>query len=255
MSSKTDEIKSKELALQLQDLGLGDKEARVYLALLPRQEVGSSKLIRATGLHGQFVYDALAKLEDRGLAKHAVVRGRKKFSANPPERILSLLKEKELMASSVVRQLTEQFAGKYEQSFEVFQGVDAVVAHEFQLLEETPEGGHVDVIGAGGSLYAGMHGEQFEEYEKRRKSRNIGVRYLSSSGQTSFLDEMSNFRFNFKSYVLPGVAQGFIDTNIWPEKVVFILFGDPVVSFAFSNKKVAEGYREFFEMLWKISSR
>ena len=239
MSEKTDEIKSKEFVGQLRELGLSDKEARVYLALLPRQDVGSSKLIRATGLHGQFVYDALAKLEEQGLAKHAIQNGRKKFSANPPERILSLLKEKELMATSVVRQLTEQFAGKFEQSFEVFQGENAVVAHEFQLLENTPEGGRIDVIGVGGDAYIKMLGESFDEYEKRRRARNIGVRYLSAGGSASFSGEMTNFRLNFKSNVLPGVAQGFIDTNIWQNTVVFILFGDPVVSFAFSNEKVA----------------
>src|SRR3989344_8484323 len=158
-------IDEKELIKQLQDLGLSEKEAHVYLALLPKPDVGSSALIRATGLHGQFVYDALQKLEDRGLARHAVVRGRKKFSANPPERLLALLREKELAAAAVVRVLEERYAGKQEQSFEVFQGVEAVVAHEFQLLKETPEGSRVDIIGAGEDLYAQMLGSTFDEYE------------------------------------------------------------------------------------------
>ena len=83
MSKNLDDNKNKELLVHLEQLGLSDKEARVYLALLPRQDTGTSNLIRATGLHGQFVYAALDRLEELGLAKHVIQNGRKKFSAGP----------------------------------------------------------------------------------------------------------------------------------------------------------------------------
>ena len=125
MSKNTDEIEKR-----LEDLGLSEKESRVYLALLPHKDIGSSKLIRATGLHGQFVYDALEKLESRGLARHVVQNGRKKFSANTPDRLMALIEEKRLTAQSVAKELHARFAGKHEQDFEVYQGESAIVAHQ-----------------------------------------------------------------------------------------------------------------------------
>jgi len=62
MSKKVDDNSDRDLLKKLEELGLTEKEGLVYMALLPRQDTGSSKLIRATGLHGQFVYDALAHL-------------------------------------------------------------------------------------------------------------------------------------------------------------------------------------------------
>ena len=103
MSKIIDKEGNQGLVEKLQELGLSDKEAAVYLALLPRQDIGSSKLIQTTGLHGQFVYDALAKLESLGLARHVIQRGRKKFSANTPNRLLSLVEEKRLAAQSVAK--------------------------------------------------------------------------------------------------------------------------------------------------------
>src|SRR3990167_6740891 len=134
MSEIIDGIESKNLVKRLGDLGLSEKEARVYIALLPYSDIGSSKLIRATRLHGQFVYDALEKLEQLGLARHVIQNGRKKFSANSPKRILSLIEEKKLSAQSVVRQLQDRFAGAHEQDFEVLQGVNAFVAHQLPMI-------------------------------------------------------------------------------------------------------------------------
>src|SRR3989338_11353117 len=105
MQSKIiDQTENKPLIQGLESFGLSEKEAAVYLALLPRRDVGSSKLVLATGLHKQFVYNALARLEELGLAKHVIQNGRKKFSANRPQRIVSILDEKKLAASAIAAQ-------------------------------------------------------------------------------------------------------------------------------------------------------
>ena len=148
MSKNIDEIQNKDLVKQLEEVGLSEKESRVYVALLPYRDIGSSKLIRMTGLHGQFVYDALARLEELGLAKHVVQNGRKKFSAGSPARIASLMEEKRLSAQSLVRQLQGRFAGAHEQDFEVYQGDSAFIAHQMELLRRAPEGSVYCVIGS-----------------------------------------------------------------------------------------------------------
>jgi hypothetical protein len=108
MPSENLDISSEhDLIKQLSDVGLTDKEARVYLALLSRQNVGSSKLIAATGLHGQFVYDALARLEQLGLAKHVIQNGRKKFSPNYGSKLQTLFSDR-VGTSKFIHQLIEE---------------------------------------------------------------------------------------------------------------------------------------------------
>ena len=255
MSKNLDDIAHKDLLKNLEQLGLSDKEARVYLALLPRQDTGTSNLIRATGLHGQFVYQALDRLEELGLAKHVVQSGRKKFSAGSPDRILALVDEKKLAAQTVVRQLREQFAGKHEQSFEVFQGDTAFVAHEFAILESLSDGESIDMLASGGgNQYIDLMGSDMNEYERRRIEKKVSLRFLSTDGNHNYLKIMAQTRPFFEYRVLPQVASG-VDTDIYEDKINFLLYGDPVVAFTFTNRRVAEGYKRFFEVLWNLSTK
>jgi len=253
MSVNIDEISDKELVKKLEHLGLNEKESRVYLALLPRQDTGSSKLIRATGLHGQFVYDALEHLEELGLAKHVVQNGRKKFSANTPKRLVSLIDEKRLAAHSIAHELQNRFQGAHEQDFEVYQGKDAFVAHEFELMETMPEGCTLDLLGGGGNTYVGIIGEEMDEFEKIRNSRGIKLRYISAAGQGDSLRKMAASRKNFEYRVFPHLQKGMIDTDIWPDRLILQFYGEPVLSFCLTSKEIANSYRQFFEALWMAS--
>ena len=254
MSKNLDENDS-VLLKKLSDLGLSDKEARVYLELLPRRDTGSSKLIRATGLHGQFVYDALERLEELGLAKHVVQNGRKKFSGNTPKRLVSLIDEKRTTAHSLAYELQNRFQGSHEQDFEVYQGKDAFIAHEFELMETMPEGCTLDILGGGGSTYVGIIGEGMEQFEETRNRRGIKIRYISSSGQGATLQHMARTRQNFDYRIFPHLEKGMIDTDIWPDRLLLQFYGEPILSFCLTSKQITDSYRQFFEALWMISEK
>ena len=254
MSKKIDENKD-ELLKRLGELGLTEKEARVYVALLPHRDIGSSKIIRATGLHGQFVYNALESLEEKGLAKHVVERGRKKFTANTPKRILALIEEKRLSAQSIVRQLEQKFAGAHEQDFEVYQGESAFVAHQMELIHMQPMEERVDVIATETEQYMetlrayGLH----DEYEKVRLERRIAVRYIGSEHQGEYLAHMLHTRKLWEHRMLPGLATGIMSIDVWADRTTFITYGTPFLCFTLVNKEATDGYRQFFETLWKMA--
>ena len=255
MSEKTDEISDKDLLQQLESIGLSEKESRVYLALLPRHDVGSSKLITATGLHGQFVYEALGRLEQLGLAKHVIQNGRKKFSANPPLRLLSIVEEKRLAAQNIARQLQERYSGKHEQDFEVFQGETAFMMHQYDMLERVPQDSEaVAICGPTENFLATLGEGESDEFEKARVKKGLRVRYIGMESMRPRLAEARTWRKLWEYRIFPGTSTGLVDTDIWPDNLTFNIFGDPVLSFTITNKTVAEGYKEFFESLWKLSS-
>ena len=254
MSKKTDENKSGDLRARLETLGLSEKEARIYITLLPLKDVGSSVLIKRSGLHGQFVYQALERLEMLGLAQHVIQKGRRKFSPGNPERILSLVEEKKIAAQAVVKQLQESFKGVHEQSFEIYQGQDAFVAHEFALLEEVPDGSTIDFMGGGALKYIELMGHEMDAYEKRRLEKRIKVRYISTVGRDEHIAKMIQVQKDVEYRILPGHATG-VDMDIYDDKVVYQMYGDPVVSFVFKNKQIAQGQKQFFEVLWNLSQK
>lgn len=252
-----DQTSNKDLLKGLEEFGLSSKEAAVYLALLTRRDTGSSKLVLATGLHKQFVYNALAKLEELGLAKHVIQNGRKKFSANTPMRILSLLEEKKLSAQSIVRQLQERFVGAHEQDFEVFQGQSAVLAHHYDLLARLEQDQEAFVICGPTETFLSMIGpDETDEFERTRVEKGLSIRYLGMESMRERLIEVKKWRKLFDYRILPGgQSTGLLDMDIYPDNLTLNIFGDPVLSFTITNKALAEGYREFFETLWKLSSK
>lgn len=255
MSKNIDKDKSSHLQDQLIELGLSEKEARVYLALLPYRDIGTSKIIYSTGLHGQFVYNALDRLESMGLAKHVVLNGRKKFSASTPNRLIALVDEKRLKAHTIARELQGRFQGQHEQDFEVYKGLDAFRMHEFELLESMPECSTVDVIGGSNNKFIELIGEEIDEYEKIRIKKNIHVRFLTSADQADKFKTMSDNRKNFTYRVMPYLEKGITDTDIWPNRLVLKFYGDPILAFALTSREISDSYRQFFEALWKSANQ
>lgn len=253
MSKKVDKISDKDLFKRLEEIGLTEKEARVYIALLSDQHVGSSALIRTTKLHGQFVYAAIDRLEELGLAKHAVQNGRKKFSANPPSQLLSLVEEKRMAAQSVARELEGRFTDQSGQDFEVYRDRGAFVAHELALLEDAQKGITLSIIGGGGTSYIDTMGFEMNEYEKCRVEKNIAIQYISSPAQGPYLQIMAQNRANFKYRLFPNLQNGLVDTHIWEDKVTINTFGAPPLSFMIKSTEIAASYKAFFEALWEAS--
>lgn len=250
-----DQFQNKELIKGLEDFGLTEKESVVYLALLPRHDVGSSKIVLATGLHKQFVYNALSRLEELGLAKHVIQNGRKKFSANTPTRILSLIEEKKLSAQHMVKQLQERFIGAHEQDFEVFQGENAFIAHQFDMLERIePNQEALSINGTAHHFLNAMGPGESDEFEKLRVEKGLRVRFIGMEPMKERMAEMQTWRKLWEYRIFPGQSTGMVDTDIWPDNITFMIYGDPMLCFTIKSKAIAQGYRDFFESLWKLSS-
>lgn len=250
-----DENNKNDLVRDMETLGLKDKEARVYISLLGLGEAGSSKIIKSSGLHGQFVYAALEKLEEKGLVQHFIKRGRKKFVAKSPKTLVSLIDQQKSLALRIAEKLQEIIVLPPEQQFETFQGKESYIAHEFELLEKAPEGSELLIIGGTGDEFLKTMEQDLNRYEARRNEKKIAIRYLGSMGQKEDLRKAVGSRERFDYRFLPGLFTGMVNTNIWPDAINFNIFGTPVTAFVISNPQIAGSYRQFFETLWKMGTR
>lgn len=253
MSINTDKDIREVLIRDLEKLGVGETAGRVYIALLPLPEAGISLLERETGLHRQIIYNTLSVLENLGLVKHALVRGRRRFSAHPPRQIQALIDEQRRTADRLVEALTLLRPTKEQQEFEVYQGVDAYRRHQMETLLEAEEGGTVCIIaGVWKKFYEIMGRRGIEEYEKLRVNRKIAIRYLGLETDLPTLREAKGRRPLFAYRVITGLNNGLVDTSIWQKSIALNFFGDPIMAFLLKNENVAKSQLAFFESLWKL---
>ncbi len=245
----------KKLSSNLEKLGLSSKEIDIYLYLIQRtQEVGTSKIIQGTGLHGQYVYNALDSLEKKGLVKHATKNGRKKWSSNPPNRIESLVEEKRIVAQQVKLALEQLCVKPNEQEFEVFQGEEQFITSEFNMIQEAQQDSTILIIGGKGDKFSEMLGDQRKEYNEKSLNKNIKVMYVGSFDQNEYLTWVKSVRKNFEFRIMPGLHSSSVGISIHDDAILFHVYGIPLLVFKIKSKEIADNYRTFFDSLWNMLS-
>jgi predicted DNA-binding transcriptional regulator len=243
--------KTNELKTKLTNLGLDKNEAAVYLSLLKLGEVGASKVVSDTKLHGQTVYTALDTLEAKNLVRYVLVKGRKRFSAQNPKILLNMVEQQRSVAQSVAEELEHRFSAVDLQHIEILKGVEAFRASELQLLAECAPGENLLVFGGLGDSYIQSHGNQFNEYEYQRRKQKLGVRYLGISSQAAYLQQSKEDRYNFEFRFINAAFSGVTTTCVFGTHAVAIyIFDETVTCIILRNAKIAESYTGFFNGLW-----
>ena len=255
MSKNNDEKLKKSILSRLAFLGFRDQEIHVYLALLTHAEpVGSSKVITGTGLHRQYVYNALEALEKRGLVRHVVTRGRKKFSANSPSKIQNIIQEKQRVADGVVEDLLAFSQRQHEQDFEVYQGKDSFVSHELRLAQEARDGDYLYVVGSSSRRFLEVMGDAMQEFFASVKGHRVTPLEIGAPQDSGWMTEQKRTFPLYDFRVMPGLEPGIVNTVIRPETVSFVSYDPEILCYTITNKTVAQNYKNFFEALWKALS-
>jgi len=128
----------------LEDFGLSEAEAKVYLALL---EIGSTlagPIIKKTCLHRGTTYQILQRLIDKGLVSFVIKSGKRYFEATHPNRFLEILKEKEEKIQEILPSLIQKKQlSKEKQEVNVYSGYNGIKTVCENMLEELKDGGGI----------------------------------------------------------------------------------------------------------------
>ncbi len=83
------------IAANLKNYGLDEKEAFVYTTLLKEVEASAYSLSNETKIPRATLYQVLDGLKEKGLVSISRVNGKKRYTAESPNRLMKILKEKE----------------------------------------------------------------------------------------------------------------------------------------------------------------
>jgi sugar-specific transcriptional regulator TrmB len=86
--------RDEKTASLLRSLGLSDKEAAIYLAILELGKAGVSHIGRRTGVNRTTVYAVLDSLAGKGLVSISGKEPKEEYAAEPPDNLVAYLKDK-----------------------------------------------------------------------------------------------------------------------------------------------------------------
>src|SRR3989338_1678379 len=114
-------------------LGLTENESKVYITLLDLGTAQAGQITEHSGIHRRNVYDAIARLMEKGLVSFVTVNNKKMFSPVNPRRFLEIIDEKKFELDNVKSEfnkimpeleLRTRFQEKHDVRF--FKGVEGL---------------------------------------------------------------------------------------------------------------------------------
>ncbi|MBT7902261.1 hypothetical protein HN587_00205 [Candidatus Woesearchaeota archaeon] len=239
----------------LRELGLSPNESRVYEALLQLGESSVQTISLKSGVHRRNVYDALAKLIGKGLSSELFVKGEKQFKASNPRRLLELIKEKEERINVVLPEMQAKYDLVQEKEEAYFyRGVDGFKNYLQDILKTKET---VYFIGAKAFWLDPRLKHFLPRFERERKKAGIKFKHLFDHEVKTQKPEI--LKLVGKPYkFLPKKYSSLTAVDIFGDYVVtFVGVGVGVghlheepLQFVLKSKKLADGYRKFFQFMW-----
>ncbi len=231
---------------ELESLGLSVNEVKVYLNLLDLGPSLAGSISKKTGLHRRSVYDLLDRLIEKGLVGYILQNNRKYFEVTNPERLLELMKEKEESIGKVLPELLKRYEFIKEKKETLFFRGKLGLKSVFE--DQIREGKEILIFGA--SVEASeILKFYFNHYNKKRVEKKIKIKLIYDEDARNKVGKIPLSEVRFLK------TKSFVATNIYADKVALILWSDEPFAILIKERKVADSYRRYFDLLWRIAKK
>lgn len=228
--------------------GLSAKGAAVYVALLEAgTPISPKNIIVRTGLHRQYVYDAIRELQERALISSTGKDRAVRYLAASPDKLVQEVEKRRIDTLDGVQNLMQLYDRSPAGVVEIIRGSRAVIEGEFRLLEDAKEGDFLDIVGGAGMRWVELFEGRIEEWEQLRAKKGVTLRYIGSGEDVRHNREESVIEN--ESRMIPGIGD-IVNISIRPDSVSFNIYEPEVLTVRVKNVAAVESQRALFEVLW-----
>lgn len=229
---------------ELKQAGLTENETKVYLALLDLGPSLAGQISRKTGLHRRTIYDTTEMLIKKGLVGYILKNNRHVFQASSPKRIMEIIKEKENLLSPLIAKLEEKYSAvKEKEETNFYKGKEGLKT----IFEDQLDSKEIFILGASVKAYEILQ-FYFKWYDKARKQKKIKARIIAQDRKIKNIP-LSEIRYLPEKYASP------VSVNIYSDKTAIILWASTPFAILIKNREIAESYKNYFSLLWKLAKK
>ena len=231
----------------LEEMGLSNTEAKVYLALLGLGSATANKIAEKSGIHRRTVYDVIEILIEKGLVSFVIEANKKYYQAENPSRFLEILDEKKKDFQNALPELLEKISSsKRLQEVGVFRGKKGMI-NVFELMLK--EKAVIYSFGSGGKFRQAVGDIYYEKWINKLKEKKSQLKIIASRALQERFNKNIEMKYIPEEYVLPS------STTIWKDNIAIQIYSEQPKLIQIKRKEVAESYIKYFELLWKIAKK
>lgn len=240
----------------LQEIGLSDKEASVYLALLSVDNDSVVDLAKKTKINRTTIYPVLESLAKKGLISEVKIDKKVKYQAEPPERLETYveriktdLNEQERRLKDIVPQLRSMYKEDSEKPVaKFFEGKEGVISMTEELVMSDSDDNTMYMIYNKDmlkKLFTDSDTKRFSEIRVKKNVKGKSI-YNYSKGDLDRNENMGNrLRVEDDKYPIS------CDITIFGNKVRVATLKNGVGGIMIYNKDFADTMKTIFNLAFK----
>jgi sugar-specific transcriptional regulator TrmB len=240
----------------LQDIGLSDKEASVYIALLSVDNDSVLDLASKTKINRTTIYPVLESLAQKGLISEIKIDKKVRFQAEPPERLETYVERRKIQLEEQEKRLKDiipQLRSIYKEDSEkpvvkFYEGREGIISMTEEIFQSKEKGGTMYMIYPR-DLIEGIFSEsESARFRKIRLNQNISGKsiYTYSKGELDPNSYLGNrLKIDEKKYPIS------CDITVYNNKVRIATLGSKLGGMLVYNKDFAQTLISLFELAFK----
>ncbi|MBA3733121.1 BlaI/MecI/CopY family transcriptional regulator [Patescibacteria group bacterium] len=237
----------------LEDAGLSDKEAAIYLQLIKVDQASVVELSQKTKIKRPTVYTILDSLAKKGLVSEVEENKKTKYMAESPEMLRTYIERKEMALGELKNRFAEdiipQIKSLQRESGEkplvkYYSGKEGIISINEDVYDSNPDGSPVYILYSKDLLDDVFKDVETGKYRKVRKNENIKAKVLYnwSKGQKEDTELTKRLKVDESKYPF------YVDMSIYKDKVRISILGKKLSAIYIESKDFAETLKSLFNL-------
>jgi len=237
----------------LQEIGLNDKEAQVYLALLQVDNDSVLDLAKKTKINRTTIYPILDSLSKKGLISEVKIDKKVRFQAEPPERLETFVERQKVVLDerssrlkdiipqlkSVQREIGERPVVKF------YEGKEGIISSLEDFFESEDRGGTAYFLYSLDLNNEIVPPNERARYKKMRLDKGIKSKTVYSSTKSEYLSDNTGDRKKIDGNKYPI----FCDISIYGDKVKITTLQKSLAAIVVRSKDFADTMISFIKLV------
>lgn len=244
---------------ELQDIGLSEKEARVYLAALELGRTTAEKLATHAKVNRSTTYVQLESLMAKGLISTYEEGKKTYFVPESPESLKRILEMKrreidggEQELGKLMPDLLHLFEGAGERPLvRFFLGKEGVATLRNQVWENN-KSKKVLTLYSYDTLSSVFDQDEREEYSEKRAKQGVTARVLYNRKAGPFPDDFTQTE---RRHLPESVLEVTNDIMVFDDKVAISNLKGALFGVLIENTQIAKSMSSIFEFMWKEAEK
>lgn len=245
---------NKHLQNLLEQAGLNEKEAAIYLSALELGQTTILEISKHSKIKRPTVYEIIPTLEQRGLIKASRVGKKNCFVAEDPKTVIKMFQEKEARYKEALPELSAIFNAQEDKPKVFFyHGKEEVqIMYEDTLRQNKPIYNFTSII----NLYSYLDKDWVQRYVDARVKQKLVTKIIAlDSPESREWEQTSKEELRQIKLIPKGEFNYSGDIHIYGNKAIITTYKKNLLGIMIEDENIVQMLRNMFEIIWAKDKR